>query len=334
MADAIHELRKVQIGVESTKGTLVAATTQLVGQATMTEEQDKYRSSYPAGVRANVGGAGYITRKGVLMDIETELTAEEILWALCCGVKNVSGVDSSGDVTWTFVPELTTGIPTIKTATFEYIESDGSTNHIAREFGYAMCSGFTIDWAFNEVAKLKHSWFARASQTSTPTDSLTAYASREPLVSPLLSVYLDTSFSGIGGTQLTGVVRSASLDVSTGFAPDYKLDGRSDRDFSKEKVGPLTAGLTMVMELDATGAARFASYRTNDIVFIRLKNVGTTVAAAARYVQVDGAYRFTSPPALSADGSQILASFELESVYDPTGTKTLEFTVLNGLTTL
>lgn len=334
MADALYQLRKVQFGEESNKGTLVAATVQMVGDATYTEEQDFYRSPYPAGVRSNVGGLGVITRKGVMVEIASDLTAEEILWPLNCGVKDVTGVDSSGDVTHTYAPELTTGIPTLATATIEYIESDGSTNHVAREFGYGLCSEFSIEWAFNQVAKLTHKWFARASQSSTPTGSLTAYSGRKALVSPLLSVYLDTSWSGIGGTQLSGTVRSCKLDVSTGLAPDYKLDGRADLDFTKYKVGPLTAKLSMVLELDASGATQIASYRSNSGLFIRLKQLGDTVVAAQRMVQVDGSYRFVSPPQIAPDGDQTLVTLDLESYYDVTGTKALEFAVLNGLTSM
>ncbi len=122
----------------------------------------------------------------------------------------------------------------------------------------------------------------------------------------------------------------------TGLAPDYTLDGRTDKDLTIHKVGNVTARLSIVFEFDAGGASRFANYRANDLVYIRLKNEGPIVPATAvnRYVQVDGAYRFVSTPSFAVDGEQVLMTAELESVYDATGTKTLEFELINGATAL
>lgn len=318
MATALYPFRVLQIGAESTKGTLVAATRQIVGDHVAGEEQDFYRSPYPTGVRANTGGAGTIVRKGMSFDINTELTPEEILWAFETGLKggiSPSTVDTNAKL-WTYTPELTTGVPTIKTATIEAVQSDGVTNHYYGEAGYCMCQSFKMDWAFNQIAKLNMKFFGRARQSGTPTGSLTPYTGRESLASNQLAVSWDTTYGGLGGTAFTGLVRSASLEVMTGYAPDYVLDGRTDVDMGLHKVGRCTMKLSIVCEFDATAAAKFALYRTNSIVYIRLRNNGSLIGAvsALKYVNVDSGYRFTVQPQFSADGDQILCSFELESV--------------------
>ena len=340
MAASLHPFNKLQMGMEvvSTKGTLVPATRLIVGEHGMTEEQEFYRSAYPAGFRANVGGAGVIIRKGVGIDIDTELTAEEILWFLETGVKgSVTGVVTDTTAyTWTFTPELTTGVPTIQSATVEMVRADGVTNHYYGEAGYAMTESFKIDWAFNQIAKLSARMFARARQTGTPTGGLVEYTTREALVSNLLAIYWDTTWAGLGGTPLTGLVRSGSFECTTGYAPDYVLDGRTDADFGLHKVGLITGKLSLVIEFDAVGAAKFALYRSNSLVYIRLKTTGSLAGAvsAVKTVQIDGAYRFVSPPSFSADGEQVLVTMELESVYDTTGAKTLEFVAINKLATI
>ena len=337
MATSIRSLSKVQVGMEviSTKGTLVAATRVLQGDWKWAEEQDFYRAPYPSGVRANVGGAGVILRKGLVLDGDMDLSAEQVLWPLLTGVLGgVTGqVTDTSAYTWTFTPELTTGIVTLNTLTAEMIMSDGSTNHVAREAGYGICRSFKVSWAANQAAKLSAQWFLRASQTSTPTGSLVAYTTLESLGTNQLWVYLDTTWAGLGGTQLTTIVRSADLEVMTGMEPDYTLDGRTDLDFTVHKVGTVAATLNLVLELDAVGAARVANFRANDIVFIRLKNLGTLAGAATSYktFQVDGAYRSVASPAFSEDGEQVLVACSLESVYDPTGAKTLEFVAVNKL---
>lgn len=333
MATAIHPLNKIQLGIESTKGTLVAATRLIQCDGEAIEEQDFYRSAYPQGVRANVGGLGTITRKGFGLKVQTELTPEELLWPLETGIKG--GISPSGggaSKTWLYTPELTTGIPTIKTATIEAIRSDGTTNHYYGEAGYALTKGFDIEWTFNQAAKLGWEMFARARQTDTPTSSLVVYTTREVLVTPLLKVYLDTTWGGLGGTQLTGIVRHAKLSVVTGYMPNYTMDGRTDLDMVNHKVGNLSAKLSLLLELDSVGAARFTAYRANSGQFIRLINTGSAISGGGNEtVQADGAYRFTAPPAMQVDGDQMLVACELESYYDATGTKTLEFTAINQL---
>lgn len=335
MATSIIPFRKMQIGMEATKGTLVPATRVLVGNNHLHEDVVKYRSAYPRGVRATVGGAGVITRKGCRISVETELTAEEILWFLLTGIRGaVAGVDSAGDVTWTFTPQLT-GIPTLDAATIEFMQSDGTTNHIASEVGYAMTESFKIDWSADDQAaavKFGASMFARARQTTTPTGALTPYTSREPLVAALSKHYLDTSWAGLGGTQMTGLCRSGSIEVMTGNMPQWNADGRADRDFVEHAYSSLRAKQSMTWELDANGASRFANYRANDIVYIRNQFNGSTVVAAARKVQIDGAWRFLDTPSFSENGEQVLMTANMEAVYDDTGTKILEFVVLNGLT--
>ncbi len=332
MATAIKPLRKIQLGMESTKGTLVAATRQIVGDGVLAEEQDFYRSSYPRGVRATVGGAGVITRKGTKISIATELTAEEILWPLLTGIKgNVTGTAGTTDYTWTFTPELTTGIPNLKTATIEFAESDGTTNHIYGEAGHAMTESFKLSWAASDIVKLDWSMFARARQTGSPTGSLSPYSSREALVSSLSSHYLDTSWAGLGTTQLSGLIRGGEFECMTGLAPTYTLEGRSDLDFSDYAVGSVSTKLKLDVELDAGGAARYANYRANDVVYIRTKFTGSTIGGGVKTVQIDGAYRFVSEPGRSEDGDQVLLSLDLEGVYDETGTKMVEFVVVNGL---
>ena len=337
MATAIRSLNKCQVGIETTKGTLVPATRLLSGDfaAGWGEEQDFYRPNYPAGYLANVGGVGVITRKGVVLNGAMDLSAEQVLWPLLTGIKGgVTGVmEDTSAYRWTFTPELTTGIRTLNALTAEMVMADGSTNHVAREAGYGICRSFKFDWPMNQAAKLSAQWFLRASQASTPTGSLVVYSSLEPLVSPLLKVYLDTTWAGLGGTQLTAIVRAASVDVVTGNEPDYTLDGRSDLDFVQAKVGPVTANLSLTLELDAVGAARVANYRANDVVFIRLDQTGTLAGAATSYrtIRVDGAYRLAGNPAFSEDGEQILVALSLESVLDATSSKTLEFVAVNKL---
>lgn len=336
MATAIRPLRKMQMGIEGTKGTLVAATRVIVGDAHLIEHRERYRANYPRGVRATVGGAGVLTKQWCEVDVQTDLSPEQILWPLMTGVRGqVSGSNSNNAFTYTFTPQLTTGIITIDTATVEFMQSDGSTNHYYGEAGYALTESFKIESNPDEAAKLSWKMFARARQTDTPTAALTEYTSLETLVGALLSAYLDTTWAGLGGTQLTGIQRAVSLEVDTGLKPDFTADGRSDKDYSKHSVNSLAAKLGITWEFDSVGASRYANYRANDIVYIRLKWTGGTAGSAGtKTVQVDGAYRFVGDPTFTYDEDQVLMQANLEAVYDSTGTSELVFTAINSLSAI
>lgn len=336
MATSIRPLDKVQFGLESVKGTLVAATRLIRANAVIREEQDPYRSDYPQGIRANVGGAGAIMRKSTSFDFEGDGNAQEVLWPLSTGILGaVTPTGGGAAKTWVFAPQLTTAILTLDTATIEALHSDGSTNHIYIEAGYALTESFQFDWVFNQPMKMSWRMFARARQSDTPTGSLVPYTTRKELASNLLAYYLDTTWAGLGGTQKTVVLREAHFACTTGLSADYTMDARADLDHTQHNVGRLTATLSLVMEVNATGAAVYTNYRANDIVYIRLKNTGDAISGGGNdTIQVDGAYRFTDAPATSADGDVNLVTYSLESVFDQTSSKTLEFTVINQLSSI
>lgn len=336
MGTSILPLQRIQIGKESTKGTLVPATRILRGQWTVEEGIRFYRSVYPAGFRANVGGQGVVLQRGMTFRCQTELNADEILWPLLLGIRGgVTPTTSVDEESWVFDPQLNTGLPTLDSATLEWIESDGSTNHIASEAGYAMCRSFGIEWGDLNEARLNYELFTRARQSSTPTGSLTAYPSREILVSQMVSVFLDNAWSGLGTTLLSGIVRSGRFECTTGIEPNYTTNTRSDRDYTNHKLaGKLRATLSIVMELDATAASMINTYyRGNATAFIRIKaSGGQTINSNPRSVTIDGAYRFVDNGfSMSDDGEIRLVTMSLESVYDETGGKSLLFTLLNTI---
>ena len=156
------------------------------------------------------------------------------------------------------------------------------------------------------------------------------------MVADQLAVFVDTSWAGLGGTQLSGVIRNAKFEYMAPFSPDFTLDQRVDLDMTKhQESGGFKGRVDLLMELDATGAAQVASWRANDLQYIRLSNKGSLITGVIyKEVRVDGAFRFPddNKPNFSEDTRLVALSFD--SFYDPTGTKTLEFTVVNKEATI
>lgn len=331
MVTAIRQFDKLQIGIESVKGTLVAATDQLVANWNPQEIINREYSTYPRGKRATVGGDGLIVQRHTELDLDMDLTPQEVIYLLSCGVRGSVSPSGGGDpYTWVFTPQLSTAVVTVDSMTVEMVVGDGTTNHYAREFGYALVQELGFRWAFNQKAQMTAKLFGRTVQTTTPTGSLTPIANREELASALLAVYIDDAWASLGGTQFTGIVRSVNLDLDTGLRPDFTLDNRSDRDMTKHLAGGTSGSIQMVLELDATGALEIADWRAGTRRYIRLKQ---NTGGGSHYIQFDLSVRITDV-SHSDDNGQRLVTIDGELVYDETGEGIYEITVLNALSGL
>lgn len=339
MPTAFNQFRVVQAGIEGTKGTAVPATKKLRGDLVPTERHTRYYSQFPQGFRANPGGTGVEVGAGWSAVFNSELTFEEILWFLQTGLRgSVAGAAGAGDeVEWTFSPQLTSE-PTLQSMTLDYTESDGSTNHVAREVPYVMTKGYRVDWAINQEARFSADLFGRVSASAAPTAALSYYAEREIAKANMLSVYMDSAWDDLGDTLLSGNVRSASLAVMFGNEEDMNLEGRSALDMTGHRYGLVAATLSLGLQLNAAGAAALGNWRAGDARFVRLEQLGSEIALPGgvfKTIRHDLAVRFTGDePQRQVDGQYRNVTIAMETFLDPTSSKTLEVYVQNTLATL
>lgn len=361
-APAITPLRLFQMGKEATKGTPVAAAWQMVGDSIWTPTIARYMSDYPRGVRVPVTGGGTPISAGCTIQQTTDLTYEEIIYALNLGMATGVITGGSADKTHTFTP-IITGDPTILTATSEYAFSDGSTTAfpfpgatgypVTMQSAYTFSGGFDITFAFNAIAQATYRYIARYPTLAvTPTAALTVLTGRERIPSNLFKVYLDTTFAGIGSTQLTGVVRSGKYTFVPGIEPDYTLDGRANLDFTQIRWGmDAYATLSLVMELDATSALEIKAWNAQNagggaltpntasggnvaLRFIRLEATSpNTLGASNRRIRLDGAYVYTKEPVFSQQNKAELVTLELKTEYDPVSAKSFQAAIVNSIGT-
>ena len=331
MAAAAYPLRKVQVGHEAVNGTLVVATQQLVGDFTLAEQIDRHFEENPRGVFVPVTAGGIDLRKGALLTGDQELTYEEIMYPLQAGLlKDAVPADlgGPGPYAWTFTPDWAT-INALNALTFEYVIDDGSTQHYEREFGFAICRSFGIDFAFNEIARLRTEYFGRATQTSTFTAALTPLTGRSPVASNLLTVAIDDSWANLGNTQKSVLVRSATFDVVTGREPDYTLDGRTDLDMVGIRTARAGATLSLVMEHSADAATEIGKWRSGAQRYVQL-----SVTDGTKIILIDLSCKYMSEPAFTQDEDVEIATMELGLEWDATASEALDITVTNNIATL
>lgn len=336
MAKAIHPLKRLQYAREATKGTDLPTTRLFLGDSSYKEEATFFRDATPRGIVTTVGGAGIITHKGTTFSLGSKVGCHYIMLPLLSGILgNVSPTGAGADKTWTFArSSLAVSNPTLDAFTFEYVESDGATNHIARAAHYCMCQKFSLNLARgNPTAEWTSEWFGRASQAETLTASITAQSNYDVALIPseAWKVFLDTTYAGIGGTQLVGVLVSAALDVNFGTMPITSMDGRADLDFFEHKVESMNGTFKLTMELDAVSAAIIANWRANSLQYFRLKGTGVALGGSNYSVQFDFAARYTGTYGISYEGENAIVSLDLELVYDTTGTQIMTAVIVNDL---
>ncbi|CAB4166849.1 hypothetical protein UFOVP1383_34 [uncultured Caudovirales phage] len=323
--NAINTLEKLQYGIETTPGTLVAADAVMLAEqgGEFTEEIDRVSIDEPRGVLAMVEDSDQ--RKGSLLSYGGALDFEQVLMPLLCGVKSVSPVNATGVYTWTVTPGMTAP-DTLKAATWEVAYTDGSNKHVELEFGFGTVSKFTIEFAYNQPAKITVEVFGRTRQTSTFTTALAPVA-REVIPSNAFGVYIDDAAASYGGTQKSGLIRSGKLEIVTGAAPDYSLNARSDLDMTQLVRGMITGSLSLNMAVDANFATELGKYRDSSLRFVRLKALGTS----PRALTFDVSGRYTSPPKYGVDRGLRVAELAMDLRYDGTGGNLLSAVVVNSL---
>lgn len=325
MANAINNLEKLQYGIETTPGTLVAADTVMLAEqgGEFTEEIERVPIEEPRGVLAMVEDVD--VRKGSLLSYTQAMDYESsIMIPLLTGIKTVSAA-GSGPYVYTVLPSMTAP-SSLAAATWEVAYTDGATKHVEREFGFGTTRRFTITFAFNQVTKITTDVFGRASQTSTFTASQAALA-RTVIPSNLWSVYIDSAWSGLGGTQKSGLIRSGTLEIVTGADVDYTIDGRTDLDMTQLLRGMITGSLQLSMAVDANFTTELAAWRAKTPRFVSLE----ATAGANNIVELGMSGIYTSPPSYSVDRGLRVADFTLDLRYDPTSGNIFQSVVTNSV---
>ena len=325
MAASVVSLEKLQLGIESTAGTLVAADVVLPVETGGQFEPgiERVHLDEAQGVRAMVRHLD--VSKGSRLTYRHSLDYSNILYPLNCGLKKVT--PSGGPVyVWTVNPDPAV-VEALDSATFEVSYTDGSTRHLEREFGFATCESFTISIDANQPAQLEATWFGRKSQTSTFT------AAQSPLTvskipSNLFTVAIDPNWAAMGSTLKSTLVRTATVTVNTGRAPDYTLAGRTDLDMTQLQSGEDISGtLSLTCEYDAAGDTEYDNWEGGEssIRFIELRATNAT-----DILEIQMAVRLTGVSFSTSDGLRLM-ELTGELVYDPVSTEVINFVVTNAV---
>lgn len=296
------ELTRVQIGLESTAGTLVAATRRIpfnLGSGAYTPTYDRKTLEEVRGVLADYDDV--LAGKSSQLQITQELDFEHLIAALECGFVNVTAVGADPSV-WTFTPGVT-AIPVQATATIEVGLTNGAANYYAR-FGNARPTAITIsaDATGSNTAELQTTWMGGA-EVALVAPAVVSSIARTPIPARLFKCYIDDDYASLGSTAFAPL-RSFTASYVPNNDPAYLLQGRPNLDQAGWYKGKLQGQLSLVVDHDSDGSGELVAWKAGTLRFIRLEaTLGS--GTALRKLTLDHAVRYIeSPDVLSVDGNQ------------------------------
>jgi hypothetical protein len=321
---------KVQYGKETTRGTAVAATKILLGKVpAVNSDRQPVFPAEDVGIRAEAVRA-VIHQYLYNNTLTTEHGYFQQLPALFgCGLKG--GVTASeqtpsqADYLWTFTPSLTAA----NNADSLTIELGDDTQ--AFETEYAMFERIRISGQVSQgmeasPVNVEADFFGRQLTPTSFTGSL-SLPTAEPINAKLARFYLDTAWSGIGGTEKTNILRGFDIEILTGVHP--KFSGSGNKYFNTHGEGLIMVTGNFTFEGNSDADAIFDAQQAATFQAVRLKVNGAQIGSGATHsLTLDiGGYWETAIPLGAEDRTDNLHTATLRGVYDPTGAKLLQVAV-------
>lgn len=330
----IVPFRLAQRGKETVRGDAVAASARWIGNLVLKEDDKYWRPSAPYGVLTDYYSPGIQVAKGATLSYEPEAcTFEEIIDFLIMGLKGgVTPTGGGADKTWTFTHSPTAD-PVPTTFTVEGVRADGSSD-FEREVEYVFATELGFSGAIDDVWKLRTSMVGRQSADSTKTGALGVPTLEQALFNKT-RLYIDSTWAGLGGTEIVGQLTAFDLAIKTGLFPGPPRG--SDGLFSAYHFGPISFDFTATVEFNTTINAERAYRKTPTRRFVRLETVGSLISSLNKKIQFNfaGVHMEDSIAGDDSDREgQDTVELHLHSVYDPTGAADIQAVVINALAAL
>lgn len=272
MAERSSITQSVQIGVEVTPGTPVAATKRLGSLGIAIGPATSFNTLRPIGQK--YASLNILGQEWTEADLEGSPVYTELPYAFSSVVDTptiaqiMDGATPSGAYRWTF-ESSTFGDDAPKTFTVEQgsaFRAHRVSNCILTEFG--------MEWSREEIS-LSGSWLAKALEDGvTLTAAPTGFA-QIPVKPADLSVYLDPEFADLGTTKLLRALKG-EFSIADRFNPLWVVDA-AQSSFVATVEGEPTVEFKMTQMADAAGMANLLSMRNGETVFLRLQGRGPKI---------------------------------------------------------
>lgn len=324
-----QDLENIQWAREAVAGTDLACTSKVITERfnPTPGSPEAYRPALARGLLlANRGGESVIQR-GTQWTLEGPLTYEQAQHLFCGTIENDAAPTGVGPYVWTHTRNPA-NIPTLATFTFERRETDGATP-VDQAWHYGVFESLEFTFGLNEVWRYNATGFARRVQTEAQTAAL-SLPSHEVATTPKTKVYIDSTWAGVGTTQVQGQLLGGRVRFGSGAAPLFTLDGRSDQDFNSHAFA--SSRVTCEVELRMLLGAQYTTEKAAaEAMTLRAMRIQIDGSDATRQIRMDMLLKYRVPElfAFEYDDEQIIAVLDLVGSTD--GTNAWEAVVTNNV---
>jgi hypothetical protein len=321
----------VQIGVESTPGTLVAAPKRLGSMGFSIGPTIESNALRPTGTKyptVQILGKEWTQADIDGMAVYTELP---YAWSSVMSSPTVTSITDSatptGATRWLFNSN-TFGADNPKTYTVE--QGDATRAH---RFGNAIFTEYSWAWSRSEVS-LGGSVFGKALEdaiTLTPTPTLLPQVPVKPAD---LSVFVDTAASGLGGTRLLRTLKG-EFSIGDRYNPLWVVDATQPSFVATVESEP-TVEFKITQMADAAGMASLVAMRNGATRFFRLQAVGPNIYTGSggsplvvnHQCTIDVAGQVSDVSTFDEEDGVFAIEWTFTAVHDPTWGKAFQVEVI------
>lgn len=324
MTDRASIFELVQLGVETTPGTKVAATKKASAmQIAMGPRVDisQYRPS----------GNKFPTVSALNMEwsegsISGPITYTEIVYLLSSVLKTVSPTGTTAK-TWAFSPAVDSA-DTKKTYT---IESGSSVR--AHRFGYGLVTGLGLSFD-RSGCELSGSMLGQALEDGHTMTSGLSQIALVPVMPTEVQVYLADSQAGLAGATALARAISVEWNIADRFGPVWVLNGSSS--FAADVEIEPSLEIKLMVEADAEGMALLTNMRAGSSKFVRIEAENSTEIETDVYYKltIDTACQVMDVGDFSDEDGIYAIEWSLKGVYDATWDAATSVTVINEIASL
>ena len=328
---AVKTLRSIQLGLETTAGTEVDATTILRGTGTIEDLGVPVIPDEDVGYMMGTDRT-YIPKLEGGLTFECDATYEQLPIILDAGIKTVSPTTAGSGSGFIYAyPFPTTAAGAIKTRTIEAGDDAGDEIML-----YSFIKSFKLSGKSAEAIMLTADWVGRDVNPTTATTNATL-----PTVSTILFgqcyLYIDTAGGTAGTTVKSNTLLAFDLDVKTGQTPVYTADGNLYFGFVKQ-VQP-EVELKVTFENDATSIAQHAAMKAQESERVRLKVVGpalqtTGTAYSNKTLIIDVVGKWTKFDKVGEQNGNDILTGTLTAKYNATAATAGQILIVNELSAL
>lgn len=318
----------VQIGVEVTPGTNVAASKKFISigiEPAVNVDMQRFRPMGQKYASIEVPGKEWVEADINGVGSYTELTYMFSSVLVSPGAPAVSDTTAQ---TWTFTPAASSE-DTVKTFT---VEQGGVIR--AHKFNYGVVTELELDINRDGIDISGTMLGQRISDGITLTVAPTTITEL-PILPTDIDVFLDATSAGLGTTKLTRVL-NANLHIGDRFNPVWVLNTANNSFVATVESEP-TAEATLLVEADAAGMGILTQMRAGTTAFLRVLGTSPSLAGAATApykLQWDSAVKVKDISDFSDEDGVYAIEWTFDMVYDGAWAKAYTVALTNKLATL